>query len=193
MDSGLSLALSILIGSFFLLTIMTAHSRLQELNLENFLENIAEEKLEVAKDVIKFHVEKIGYKVKSSDIPAGEEILYTASNDTFIQFYADIDGSGSVDFVELYGGSKSDLSDTENPNDFNLYLKINNGVPARVARGLTFLSFTCEKSYSETNNQVTVSVIVQTPEALKYKENGDSTFYQSQWKEIICPDNLGWY
>lgn len=192
MDSGLSLALAIIIGSVFLVTVMTAQSNLHELKIENFLENLSEEKLEAAKSVIKWHVEKIGYNIKSEDLTFGEQKLYEADNTTILKFYSDIDDDGTVDYIELYSGSTSDMASTDNPNDFYLYRKVNYGTPEVIAVGLTYLNFKSYSTNSSDNNQIEVSVLVQTPYSMSYR-NGTTRYFQSEWFEKICPDNLGWY
>jgi len=189
MDSGLSLALSIIIGSIFLVTVMTAQSNLHELKLENFLENIAEEKMEATKAVLKWHIEKIGFNVSSSDIPTGHEILFDSDDDSTLSFYSDIDSNGTVDLIEIYSGSPSQLTSTENPHDFYLYRKINHGNPEIISVGLTFLEF----KTNQRNNGIEVRVLVQTPFPMNYRINNETKYFQSEWAEEICPDNLGWY
>lgn len=193
MDSGLSLALSIIIGSIFLVTVMTAQSNLHELKLENFLENIAEEKMEATKTILKWHIEKIGFNVNSSDLPAGHEILFDSDDDSTLSFYSDIDSNGTSDFIEIFSGNPNQLTSTENPNDFYLYRKINSGNPEIIAVGLTYLAFTTSRVRSATNNHVEVDVLVQTPFSMNYRINNETRYFQSEWREEICPDNLGWY
>jgi hypothetical protein len=192
LDSGLSLALSIVIGSLFLVVVMTAQANLHELKMENFLENIAEEKMEATRSVLKWHIEKIGFQVNPNDLPFGEEILFDANNDTTLRFYADIDSNGTADLVELYSGPLSDLAGTENPLDFYLYRKINNNDPEIIGAGLTHLSFTSSRARSTFNNHLEINVLVQTPFPMNYRNN-ESRYFQAEWREEICPDNLGWY
>ena len=190
MDSGFSLALSIIIGSIFLVTIMTAQSNLQELKTENFIENIVEEKLQNTKEILKWHVEKIGFNVVPGDLPPGNEIVFTTFDST-LKFYSDIDANGIVDIVELYLGGVEELSSTPNPFDRNLYRKINNGTSEILSIGITYLKFVKTRENSSMINKIEISMLMQLPFPSQYRN--EDKYYQSEWLEEICPDNLGWY
>jgi len=203
MDSGMSLALSILVGSVFLLTVMAAQQNLHKLSVGNELESIVQSQTDHIKDVLTFDIAKIGQNV-DPDLIFGD--IITDIDTTRIEFLSDVDDNGSIDSVKIWLGTKNELSFTENPNDRYIYRQVNNNAPMSFGEGVTYFEVKgIKQDLSEANSAeldqvkaIEIKLIVQLGYSYGtyYNHVSDSVeakYFQSEWKNIICPDNLGWY
>ena len=203
MDSGMSLALSIIVGSVFLLTVMATQENLHRLAIVNELESIVQSNTDHIKDVLTFDIAKIGQNV-DSDFIFGTVIAFIDS--TRLEFLSDIDNNGTIDSIKIWLGTKSELNYTENPNDMPIYRQVNSDPPMSFGEGVTFFEVKgIKQDLSEANlgdldlvKAIELKLIVQLGYSYGtfYNHITDSVeakYFQSEWKNIICPDNLGWY
>ncbi|MBN2279760.1 MAG: hypothetical protein JXQ65_04195 [Candidatus Marinimicrobia bacterium] len=203
MDSGMSLALSIVVGSVFLLTVMAAQDNLHRLSVGNELESIVQSNTDHIKDVLTFDITRIGQNV-DPDFFLGTII---ADIDTSrIAFFSDVDDDGDIDSVRIWLGAKTELNYTENPNDRPIYRQVNSETPLMFGEGVTYFEIKgIKQDLSEANlaeldliRAIEIKLIVQLGYSYGTWYNPVSgavepRFFQSEWKNIICPDNLGWY
>jgi len=203
MDSGMSLALSIVVSSIFLLTVMAAQENLHRLSIGNELESIVQSNTDHIKDVLTFDIAKIGQNVDADNI-FGTVVAFIDTSR--LEFLSDIDDDGSIDSVKIWLGTKNELSYTENPNDRPIYRQVNNNSPMSFGEGVTYFEIKgIKQDLSEANlaeldlvKAIEIKLIVQLGYSYGtfYNHVTDSVekkYFQSEWKNIICPDNLGWY
>ncbi|MFP4548714.1 MAG: hypothetical protein ACLFQM_11330 [Fidelibacterota bacterium] len=207
MDSGLSLALSIIIGSIFVLTIMSAQENLHDLKIRNQLETIIQEKADFVNNVLSTDFERIGSKLPLDEITG----VYLINGDTTsISFLTDTtrhsDPAGQIDTIKYMLGPVSELSHTDNPNDRILYRQVNDGPKMGISENITHLRFKfLKQDLTEANpaqmNQVKaieVKAIIQTGYAYGTFWNPttrqqEPRYYQSEISTLVCPNNLSWY
>ncbi len=207
MDSGLSLALSIIIGSIFVLTIMSAQENLHELKIKNQLESIVQEKADFVNYVLSTDFERIGSKLPLGEITG----VYLLKGDTTsISFLTDTtrhsDPANQIDTIKYTLGPVSELSHTDNPKDKILYRLINDGPKMGISESLTHLRFKflkqdlTEANAAQMNSVKAIEIkgIVQTGYAYgtfwnPATKQQEPRYYQSEISTLICPNNLSWY
>ncbi len=205
MDSGLTLALSIVIGSIFLLTIMEAQQNLHEMKVQNQLMSIAQDRINHVKDVLGTDIDRTGQNIDDDDLSGG---YFVAPLDSFhLTMLQNINGTGlDVDTVKYWVGDVSDLSHTDNPEDRILYRQVNDGPVLEISEGITYFNFKGKKKNGadaglaeiDQVRAVEVKAIYETGYAYgewlnPYINQIEPHYFQAEWTTLICPDNLGWY
>lgn len=127
---------SMVIGGMLMLILF----RLQDNAVKNTYnyggEAIVQQNLVEAVQLLEHDFRKIGYCRDWSKIPDPTKAILAADS-TMISFLTDLDDDGNVDSLKYYLGSKSELSETPNPNDRLLYRVENGGTPVSANLGIT--------------------------------------------------------
>ncbi len=207
MDSGLSLALSIIIGSIFVLTIMSAQGNLHELKTKNELQTIVQDKADFVNYVLSTDFERIGSKLPLDEITG---VYLLKGDSTSISYLTDTtrnsDPANQIDTIKYTLGPVSELSHTDNPKDRILYRQVNDGPKLSISESITHLRFKfLKQDLTEANaaqmnlvKAIEVKAIIQTGYAYGTFRNPttqqqEPRYYQSEISTLICPNNLSWY
>lgn len=187
-----------IIGSFFLfgimmLTVARVQSNLNEAVYENSFSIITQRNATDLARQIEFDFTKIGYK-------AGTVKVLSADTNG-IRFRSDIRDNSVMDTVQYTVGTKSEASETLNPNDFPLKRKDRLG-EIKQLYGLSQLRF---RFYDNKNSQITTPIthvdslkkiysidVAFTVEGREPGAAGDTTYYAVSWRKLIYPRNLSY-
>jgi len=189
MSSWLDIVGSFIVGAFIVLIVANINMVIASSSSEIMFSNIAQYELSNSLSTMEQDFDKIGYQV------TGEKISLAKKHK--IKFYGDIEDKGSSETVYYYMGSKSELANTQNPNDRPLYRSINNQNPLNIGRVSDFvlsyydstgkkLSYSSLQSSSvrKTIRSVQIYIKVESPELV------DSVYQGAEWQRKISPKNL---
>ena len=185
MDSTLALIGSIVIGSIFLLGVMTFYGNVIDYSHEKTYELLAQETTASFMEIINHDFKKMGSGLAS---PAGA--IIAIQDTTGITFRGDIDGDRIVETVRYYTSAPSAAASTPNPNDVILYREIDGvntiGTPAGVT---SFVVRTLDEFGVRVTDIMGVRMLdleltVESPSAY------DNQYLRAIWKQRITPQNL---
>ncbi|MGE5621332.1 MAG: hypothetical protein ACM3U0_02030 [archaeon] len=126
---------SIIVGGFFLLTLLRFNENTTHNSYAYNGEVIVQENLVATIETLEYDLRKIGFCDDPLKLPQpSRSILYADS--TTIKYLTDTQVSGNLDTIIYYLGPASELESTPNPNDRLLYKSVN-GVPKSVNLGVT--------------------------------------------------------
>ena len=142
-----------------------------------------------ATQVIEYDLYKTGYGV------SGEKVIQADSN--VVKFKTDLDNNGTIDTIYYFIGNTSAMASTSNPNDKQLFRKINNQ-PANLVSVITRFNLVYYDSIGNQLNYSSLSSSVQRekiramrayvktelPDAL------NNLYSPMEWREMIRPKNL---
>jgi len=127
---------STIIGSVLFLILL----RLNDASVENTYKNggelIVQQNLVEVVQLIEYDFRKIGYCSDWTKIPDPSSAIIEADS-TSIKFLTDVDSDDEVDTLHYFLGTKSELSETPNPNDRLLYRILNNAEHRGSNLGIT--------------------------------------------------------
>ncbi len=185
-----------LIGALIMLIGLSLNLQINDSSREIFQSSYNQYSSITAEQVIDYDFYKAGYR------ETGEKLIQADSS--IIKFKADLDDNGTADTVSYYLGTKESLTATNNPNDMQLYRKINSqsaGLVSLVTRFLlTYTDSTGNNlTYASLTNPVNrakvraikVYVKCELPEAINNPYNPDILSYNPvDWRKTIRPKNL---
>jgi type II secretory pathway pseudopilin PulG len=176
---------AIVVSGLILLALTAGLLGQREENAQQTMEVIAQRHLQDVFVTVNHDFPKIGYG-------ASVAMTFLTIKPDSISFLSDLDDNGSIDTVRYYCGPTSALSNTVNPNDFELFRKINGSAPAVVGMGLTRFNLTyvdargIETNVRELVRGVDVEILVESAEP-----NGDDNEYAGAYGNVTYyPMNL---
>jgi len=189
MGSLIDILGSFAIGGMVVLMIIAFNLKMQEDSRETFSNQNVQGNTASSAEVFDYYFYKIGYKAP------GEKIIYADSNS--IKFAADINNDGTPDTTRFFLGPKSEMSNTENPDDMKLYRQDNSAAPV-LADIVTQFNLTY---YDSLNAEINYSVLGSSSERSKIRgikinlkiESQDKSgdyFPVVEWQKLIRPKNL---
>ncbi|MCF7885083.1 MAG: hypothetical protein K9M80_01190 [Candidatus Marinimicrobia bacterium] len=194
MDSGLTLALSFLIGGIFLMTVLNTQVNLQKTATVNYLEENVHQNMDGMREILKTDIEKVGYNIDLTEVssPIILSKLHGSSHFNSIKFYLDVksehedDTDNDLDSIHIWVSDTTALANTENGSDCYLYRRVNNGDSLMIGSGVTFFEVEKQNMSDLVNGDdvVIISLVAETP--YSYEEQ----FFSAMWKGRICPKNL---
>ncbi|HMA63221.1 MAG TPA: hypothetical protein VKP78_11275 [bacterium] len=194
MDSGLTLALSFLIGGVFLMTVLNTQTNLQKTATINYLEEEVHQRLDGLRDIIKTDIEKAGYNIDLDAIPHSMVLKDTNGTgfNNYIKFYLDVksthedDADNDLDSIMIWSSDTTAMGHTENPDDRYIYRQVNDGNPLTIGSGVTFFKVEARdrSDIVDGDDLIVIEMKVSTP--FSYEDQ----YFTSFWKGYICPKNL---
>lgn len=180
---------SYIIGGFVLLIIAMLNIYVDNTSTNIIFNNVAQGDLTSGVDLINNDFYKIGYRV-----PLHPIISADSSN---ISFCSDINDSGTIDTLQYYSGSTTQLTTTKNPNDMPLYRIINNQSPT-IGLIVTDFKLTYYDSigvqipYSALITQAARDQIKSVNIYLKVESQDpvNGLYQAGEWQKTITPENL---
>lgn len=191
MNSILDIVGSFAIAGAIMLTIIGFTLIMNDSSNQQILASINQNAAAESMEILKYDFSKIGFKASSNKILHAE--------DDEIKYLSDIDNNGTIDTIEYYTGSTSQMSSTINPNDFVLHRKINNTdhtMAIATDFDLTFydsLGFEISHSHlssSQTYRDRIKSIGIDLTFQSGYKI--DNYYQSTDLKTIIRPKNLNY-
>lgn len=125
MSSWLDLAASFILGIAVVFLLMNVNIQIQSSTNEKLMNNITQ--LNSSSDFKTF--DHIFYKIGNN---VAEE-TFALTDSTKIIFNGDYDDNNEIDTLSVYTGAKSQLTWTQNPDDYPVFYKINSGSPILIA------------------------------------------------------------
>ncbi len=117
--------------------------RLNDAGVQNTYNNtqdlIVQQNLTSVIDVMESDLRKLGYCKDWNKIPDPTKSILVADS-TRIKFLTDLDNNGTVDTLDYYVGTTTELKDTPNPNDRMLYRVVNHDKPRSANLGITYFN-----------------------------------------------------
>jgi hypothetical protein len=127
---------STFIGGILLLTLMRLQSNASDNQVTFGHDKTIQSDLAYVAETIENDFRKMGYCADPYEITDTTKLIYKAEINA-ITFRADINQDSSLDKIEYYIGSTSQMSHTPNPNDRILYKRVNGGLPLKLSYGIT--------------------------------------------------------
>jgi len=177
------------IGGFVIFMLIQLNARIMTSSSDLLAGTITQRNAAISAQIIEHYVYKVGYKSTSNKI--------SIADSNKIKFHGDIDNDSVVDTVEFYSDTQNDLDETENPNDFGLYRKENNGaalITAVVSQfKLTYYDSLGKKlNYALLSNQSIRDKIRSIGFLIEFESPFpvDSSYQGVSWKRTITPKNI---
>ena len=189
MDKLLDLIGANIIWGFLLLIIINVNSQMNDYSFESINTSVTQMDAVELTRIIELDFQKAGTLI------SGDKISIADSNQ--VKFYFDQNNDGSQDFLNYYLGNKSDLNDTANPNDRQIYRNLNDTI--NTIGNITDLKFEYldslgqNISYASLQNQTSRNNIkIFRISILKEGQypNYDSLYPAIEWTREIRPKNL---
>ena len=149
-------------------------------------------------EIIDYDFRKIGYRHNNSSGPA-----IIIADSTELEFYSDIDTSGTVDIVRYYTSDSTQASGTSNPSDIILNRSINNAsLMSGPSLGLVKIKFTyLDKSqaiipynltntYRDSIKYIRTEMWVENNEPVTDAFTDTSRYSVTYWEFTIYPRNI---
>jgi len=185
-----------MIGALIMLIGLSLNMQINASSSEIFQSSYNQYSSITANQIIVYDFYKAGYR------STGNKLIQADSS--IIKFQGDIDDNGNADTVSYYLGTKASLTATKNPNDMQLYRKINNQAASMVSIVTRFLltykdSLGNNLTYSSLTNPATrakvraikVYVKCELPDAINRPYDPSVLFYNPvDWFRTIRPKNL---
>ncbi|MCL4547779.1 MAG: hypothetical protein M1495_04340 [Bacteroidetes bacterium] len=176
------------IAGFVILIILSLNMRMSDSANQLYQDTFNQRNAITSAQILEYDFYKMGYGV------TGNKILQADSS--VIKYLSDVDNNGTVDTVTYYTGSKTALTSTANPNDMELFRKLNQTISSIsiVTRfNLSYFdSSNANLSYASLTSQLTRAKI-RTIQVLVKTELPDSTgnlYSPVDWRKRIRPRNL---
>jgi len=183
METGFSLALSIIIASVFFLSIMQFNANITQTSVLNNMDYAAQVKLKTMVEIVKNDLNKIGY-LNDPDISGDDDIKYKTNNS--IKFLASKNESiknPSIRYIEI---KEDENNNRLVRNDYNESGGLDNSTEIN---GLDSLHI--EYHYSGGNIEyLTVTIVATLPYDYKPGKYEKKYSPQAYWKSDIYPKNL---
>lgn len=178
-----------IIGGFIMFIALALNMQISDSSREIFQSTYNQRSAITASQVIEYDLYKVGYGV------SGEKVMQADSN--AVKFKSDLDNNGTIDTIYYYTGATSAMTSTSNPNDKQLFRKINNQ-SANLVSVITRFNLVY---YDSIGNQLNYSFLSSAVQRLKIR--GMRTYVKTElpdainnlynpmeWREMIRPKNL---
>ena len=178
-----------IIGGFIMLIGLALNMQISDSSREIFQSTYNQRSAITASQVIEYDLYKAGYGV------TGEKVMQADSNG--IKFKSDFDKNGTIDTIYYYTGATSAMTSTSNPNDKQLFRKINSQSPNLVSVITRFNIV----YYDSIGNQLSYPSLSSSVQRLKIR--GMRTYVKTElpdainniynpmeWRKMIRPKNL---
>ncbi|MFQ5771735.1 MAG: hypothetical protein ACE5HX_14470 [bacterium] len=185
MDSTLTLIGSIVIGSLFLLGLMSFYGGVVDFSHEKTFELLAQETTASFMEIIDHDFRRMG-----SGLTFPATAITAIVDTTDITFLGDVDEDGAIDIVRYYMSEASAAASTPNPNDVILYRQVNGVNTIDTPAGVTsFVVKILDESGNQTGDLMAVRMleVAITVESL-YPYDG--RYVAALWEKRIAPQNL---
>lgn len=176
------------IAGFVILIILSLNVRMSDAANQLYQDTFNQRSAITSAQILEYDFYKIGYGV------TGNKIIQADSST--IRFLSDVDNNGIVDTVTYYTGSKSSLTSTTNPNDMQLFRKMNQAIynVSIVTRfNLTYSdSSGSNLSYLSLTNQAIRSKIkiIQIYIKTELPDAANNSYSPLDWRKKVRPKNL---
>lgn len=185
-----------LIGALIMLIGLSLNMQINASSTEIFQSSYNQYSSITTKQIIVYDFYKAGYRA------TGDKLIQADSST--IKFQGDIDDNGVADTVFYYLGTKASLATTNNPNDMQLYRKINNQAASMVSivtrflltykdelgNNLTYASLTNPDTRAKVR-AIKVYVKCELPDAINHPSDPSVLSYNPvDWRKTIRPKNL---
>jgi hypothetical protein len=194
LDSGITLALSFLIGGIFLMTVLNTQANIQKTATINLLEENVHTKMDGLREIIKTDLEKIGYNIDLDEVsqPMVLKKKFGSKHNNYIKFYMDVksvhgdDADNDLDSIAIWSGPTGEMNHTENDSDRYVYRKVNDNDSTIIGSGVTYFELEALDRSELVPGQdiIVISLEIETP--YMYEEQ----YFSAIWKGRICPKNL---
>lgn len=182
MDSNLQLIGSIVIGSIFLLGVMSFYGNVIDFSHEKTFELLTQETTASIMEIIEHDFRRIGSGLQFSTLAILDSSIIT--------FLGDVDQDGVTDTVRYFTSDTSAANATPNPNDIILYRVVNGDTTLDTPVGITAItvSFLDELGtpISDLMGVRTLEISLTTESPYPY----DKHYTRAFWQERITPINL---
>ncbi|MFQ5822670.1 MAG: hypothetical protein ACE5JB_01290 [bacterium] len=182
MDSNIQLIGSIVIGSIFLLGVLSFYGGVFDFSHEKTFELLTQETIASLMEIIEHDFQKIG---SGLPFPA---MAITDSNT--ITFLGDIDEDGVVDTVRYSLSDTLAASSTPNPNDVILYRDVNSIRTIDTPAGVTAFTVTLLDEFGNPTTELMdirrLNVSLTVESLFLY----DGRYARAVWQESFAPINL---
>lgn len=176
------------IAGFVILIILSLNMRMSDSANQLYQDTFNQRNAITSAQILEYDFYKIGYNV------TGNKIIQADSS--IIKYLSDVDNNGTVDTVTYYTGSKTALTSTANPNDMELFRKLNQTINSISIVTRFYLSYfdsaNTNLPYATLTNQSSRDKI-RTIQVLVKTELPDSTgnlYSPVDWRKKIRPKNL---
>lgn len=178
-----------IIGGIIMLIGFVLNMQISDSSREIFQSTNNQRNAITAAQVIEYDLYKAGYGI------TGEKVLQADSN--AVKFKSDIDNNGTIDTIYYYIGATSSMTSTTNPNDKQLYRKINNQ-SANLVSIITRFNLVY---YDSTGNQLSYPSLsssihraeirgIRTYVKTELPDAINNHYNPMEWREMIRPRNL---
>lgn len=207
---NLGLVTSYVIAGVLFVAIVMMNLNLSSSSSELTVTQITKQHVATISEMLSYDITKIGYAqngiVTDFTNPATGDaykmISYADSNK--ITFNGDVDNNGSIDDI-TWEFTNSEVSTTDNPNDFILIRK-QGSEETEIRIGVTRFHIAYYNKYGEQkenrmstpisgsslNNikQIEIELILQSGETISYRPGDEGRYISSVWQKRFTPRNL---
>lgn len=182
---------SILVRTAIVLIVLRMNVSLNTMISETVAHSTIQEKLSTLREVMSLDIESVGLNVAP-----GTAFIDAMPNK--IKFYG-VDSAGVPEPIYYYYGDTTELGNTENPMDRNLYRQVNAGTPLNIAKGVTKCIFTYYnangiQTFAESAiKSFSISITMQDGSLTTvFWKNGTKVekYIASYWEQSFFPPNL---
>ncbi len=178
---NLTLVSTFIIGTMMLLAIVQLNLSIAKNSMDSMSDQHAKLQVDAIAGLISYDFRKIGYSV-------AEDKLIEATP-TKLTFRADLEDNGAVDTViwEIHAGTE--VTETDNPNDF-LVTRTVNGNETEIKLGVVLFEFTyydalLNPTFSiEDIERIRVKVVTESTQPIAGK------YMSAAWEKLFSPANL---
>lgn len=176
------------IGAFVILLILNLNLQMNENTRQLTQDTYTQNSSATSLSILEYDLYKAGFRT------TGNKILLADSNQ--VKFRTDINNNGSIDTVYYYTGSTTAMNSTTNPNDKQLYRKINGTInTAAIITSFNLVYYDSlgnQLSYASLSSAVTRAKIrsIRTYIKLELPDAIDNYYNPVEIRRIIRPKNL---
>ncbi len=174
---------SILVRTAIVLIILRMNVSLNTMATEAIAHSTIQQELAILRSVMSTDFDYAGYNV-----PVGT--AFVDAKEDKITFKGDLNNDGTAETIAYYYGSKTELSNTPNPEDRKLYRQIGSGTPLNVANGITKCVFTY---YNNSGVATTTKSEIKSFSISVTMQDGapiDNRYPSTYWEQSFFPPNL---
>ncbi|MFQ5864304.1 MAG: hypothetical protein ACE5IW_03650 [bacterium] len=182
MDSHIQLIGSIVIGSVFLLGVMTFYSGVMDFNNEKTFELLTQETTASLMEIIEYDFRRVGSGLTYQELA----ILDTST----ITFLGDINADGAVDTVRYYTSDVSAAASTPNPNDVILYREVNGLKTIDTPAGVTEFTVDLLDELGNSTTELMAVRMLHVSLTVESRFPYDNRYARAFWEKRIAPQNL---
>jgi hypothetical protein len=171
MSALLDILQSIIVGGMIFLMVLYFNFKMHSVSEDVIANSLVQSEVVSISSILESDLHKVGFNFSDN------EKIKTAKSDE-IKFVSDIDNNGIIDTISYAISDSLEILETNNPNDRNLYRKINNNDPQIIGR-INNLQI---EYFDSSGNNLNISSLINSAERIKIAAIGINLNIESGYK-----------